>query len=445
MARPVVRPIGSLVRRGKAGTYYLRYYLGDAGRRKQVWKSLGTADAKVAEQKAAEEQTLLALKDRQRQLLNLKGHLTATAEEQVALEKTQEQAKVPPLAVAEAWPEFVASASRPPCGPVTLRDYAQRWRKFASWWADNRRNRPLMQDVGVGDAEAFARWLNQQQLSPNRYNKCVQTARLVFHVLARLCDDKPNPFGDTGRRGIRNKPLKTVNKRALSDGELELLLKTATGELRLLLLVGIRTGLRLGDAATLRWEEIDLRRHPHGTGLISRVPNKTRNRKPDQAVIIPLHESLHRVLEAVPVRKRRGFVLPKMADTYLRNRNVVTRWITQLLETCEIDTSNAGFHSLRHFFVSSAAAAGVPPAVIQAIVGHGSPLMTRVYMHLDTNTIAPAVMTQPALDAGTAPKLLPPAAPAAGRSAEQKLDLIVARVRDAKGKLADAIREIVAS
>ena len=40
-----------------------------------------------------------------------------------------------------------------------------------------------------------------------------------------------------------------------------------------------------------------------------------------------------------------------------------------------------GFHSLRHSYVSLSAAAGVPVHVVQSVVGHGSPEMTRRYLH----------------------------------------------------------------
>ena len=50
-----------------------------------------------------------------------------------------------------------------------------------------------------------------------------------------------------------------------------------------------------------------------------------------------------------------------------------------------------GFHRLRYFFVSECAKAGVPLAVVQELVGHGSPAMTRHYTKIDMETTAKAM------------------------------------------------------
>lgn len=81
--------------------------------------------------------------------------------------------------------------------------------------------------------------------------------------------------------------------------QLQRMCDAAKGEMRRLLALGIYTGLRLGDVATLRWGEVDLVR-----GIIRRVPNKTsrRNTKP---VLIPIHPSLRAMLAEIPEAKRR--------------------------------------------------------------------------------------------------------------------------------------------
>jgi len=49
-----------------------------------------------------------------------------------------------------------------------------------------------------------------------------------------------------------------------------------------------------------------------------------------------------------------------------------------------------GFHSLRHTFVTLLAGAGTSQAVIQKLVGHGSPVMTQAYV---SSTLEIAKMT----------------------------------------------------
>jgi integrase len=44
-------------------------------------------------------------------------------------------------------------------------------------------------------------------------------------------------------------------------------------------------------------------------------------------------------------------------------------------------TPVAGFHALRHSFVSACARAGIPEGVVRQWVGHGSLMVTRLYTH----------------------------------------------------------------
>lgn len=54
-----------------------------------------------------------------------------------------------------------------------------------------------------------------------------------------------------------------------------------------------------------------------------------------------------------------------------------------------------GFHSFRHSFVSFCAKAGVPMPVVQSIVGHGSPAITRHYIHIGEGAARQAINALP--------------------------------------------------
>ena len=56
---------------------------------------------------------------------------------------------------------------------------------------------------------------------------------------------------------------------------------------------------------------------------------------------------------------------------------------------------DVGFHSLRHTYVSLCANAGVPLAVVQSIVGHTSPAMTRHYFHESDDALRGAAAALP--------------------------------------------------
>ena len=71
-----------------------------------------------------------------------------------------------------------------------------------------------------------------------------------------------------------------------------------------------------------------------------------------------------------------------------------------------------GFHSLRHSFVSLCRAANVPLVVVEALVSHASPAVTRLYSHTGEAAALSAVNGLPDV-IGDGPLALPPADPLA--------------------------------
>ena len=57
----------------------------------------------------------------------------------------------------------------------------------------------------------------------------------------------------------------------------------------------------------------------------------------------------------------------------------------------------AGFHSLRHTFVSLHAQAGTPQAVLMKLAGHGNPMMKEHYTHISEATARQSAAALPAI------------------------------------------------
>jgi hypothetical protein len=83
-----------------------------------------------------------------------------------------------------------------------------------------------------------------------------------------------------------------------------------------------------------------------------------------------------------------------------------------------------GFHSLRHTFVSLCREANAPLAVVEAIVGHSNPAMTRHYTHTSEAAAGAAVAALPDITSTSDAK---PALPAADPAAilKSKLSALV--------------------
>lgn len=257
-------------------------------------------------------------------------------------------------------------------------------------------------------------------------------------TLKKKAGIESNPWANISRK--RNI---SQGRRELTSDELSVIIRTATGELHILFAIGIYTGLRLGDCCTLRWSEVDLAR-----GLIMRIPNKTA-RTSAKPVHIPIHPQLGTLLQRLRSTRPRArallperagtqaetndrhqsasaadYVLPETAENYLSNPYAVTTEIQKHFEHCGIRThkpdtgyvikENArgkklkiftgkravvevGFHSFRHSFVSLCRETNAPLSVVEAIVGHSNPAMTRHYTHVGELAATRAVAALPAL------------------------------------------------
>ena len=303
----------------------------------------------------------------------------------------------PPLEVRHGWMEYLKSANRPDSGKRTLYQYESQFSRFAQWLAKTHPGASAFLDVTRAVAEEYAAHLAAGGLSPNSYNKHLNLLQLVFRVLKEKARLVENPWKELPRRR-----LTTQSRRELTVEELRLVCGAAEGELRKLLALGIYSGLRLGDCATLRWGEVDLAR-----GIIRRVPNKTARRS-SRPVLVPIHAVLRGMLAETPLEQRGEYVLPELAALYLRRIELVTTLVQTHFKKCGIPlyrpgtgengkraVIEIGFHSLRHTFVSLCRESGAPLAVVEAIVGHSNPAMTRHYTHIGEVAAGLAVAALP--------------------------------------------------
>ena len=277
---------------------------------------------------------------------------------------------------------FEESARRPDCSADMLERYKASLDRFAAFAGAGK----PVEDVGERDAEAYSRHL-AANFSPNTHNKNVNALDLAWRTCGKAAgvSDGANPWA-----GIARKRLDTHVRRVLTKEETDRMLAEAKGELRTLVAVCLYTGLRLGDACRLKWEDVR-------DGAV-RVLTTKRGKK----VCVPLHPKL---AEAIGKRgKKSGFVMPETARTYMSGKDgpsKVSREVKGLMERCGIVTSvkangkkrarpDASAHSLRHTFVTRAIEAGVPPHVVQAVVGHSSAAMTEHYTHLSDKAVLAA-------------------------------------------------------
>jgi len=296
------------------------------------------------------------------------------------------------VSIGDAFEAYRAAPNRPDSGAVTLRSYRNSLSVFAGWM---KRKHPKVKTLaGVSDSMAadFIRWMQSEGKAAGSVVRYLNVLALIWRTLS----PPGNPW--TKDKIARPRLAKHgAGRRELSLDELRPLLESADGELRTLLCIGTFTGLRLGDAVRLSWDEVDLSR-----GMLAVVPRKT-ERTSGQLVAMPLAAPLRAVLDSMPHRS--GPLCPELRAMYERDRAAVSKIVQRHFRKTGIQTRGegpggrsktvTGYHSLRHSFASFAALAGWPEAIVREVLGHSSAAVTRKYLHLSNPAMARALPALP--------------------------------------------------
>lgn len=346
------------------------------------------------------------------------------------------------LPLSDVWLEYVKSPNRNELAPATLNAKRLVWMQFAKWMEHNYL---FVSDLGGVTSDMIGEYLVclRADLCASTYNGRVCILREIFHLLASKAGIEDDPW-----EGVRLRPDDCHSRRELTLDEVKRLLHAAktlcsavpnhpqklnkedsvndgccgqaiarpNNEWHLLILIGIYTGLRLGDCCKLDWSNINIAR-----GIIQLIPTKTKRYAHGRPITIPIHPTLGAALlgndecetgnsqsQSLKPQSLTGPVLPTICEMYTGARWKIGHEIAKIFKKANIVTSvklegrrkrtpEATFHSLRHTFVSLAANAGVPLHIVQSIVGHESTAMTRHYYHESLDALRNAVSAIPTI------------------------------------------------
>ena len=325
--------------------------------------------------------------DKVETLKTLAGRMTVAQEDLTRIRDEQ-----PALALADVWQAYLETPSRPDSGARTLQGYKVEWMAFAKWIGKKYPAVTELRQVPPAMVEEYARHLAAKGFSPSTYNQHRNLLKLVWHVLGEAGRCTGNPWDRIMPRKLQ---AHLARKQALTPAQFTALLDAVEEDpdLHDLFMVLAWTGQRLVDAVMLRWGEIDFKAQ-----VITLMPRKTARRMGKQ-IHVPIFPAL------LPVLNRRqeaqggvvrpaGHVFPKLVKEYgLLNGTVLSKRIGAAFDKAGMTTSEArdgrkrevcvyGAHSLRHHFVTAAAAAGVPAGMIKSITGHATDGMLEHYQHM---------------------------------------------------------------
>ncbi len=337
----------------------------------------------------------------------------------------------------EIWGKFLSSPTRPQdTSDARRRDQKLVIDRLVNWCSQQEQPITAMNDI---TAEALSKFLNDVygDLSGRSYCEAITILRHVFKHTYKALGLDGNPADELEGRALKTKSRKEFTAeqvqailKGFDDGfffEAEVV-RLTTGrkyervtkrleyrpeypeQFRLLILLMTFTGCRCGDACGMTWEAVNL-----ATNTITFKPHKTAESS-GVVVSLPLHPMLRDGLQAAQDWRRDGYILPDVANRYSYNRTGVYKTIQKIVSCAtglEItmksegnkggarNAAQYGAHSFRHSFVSFCASAGVPLAVVQQIVGHGSPAMTEHYFNASRDAKQAAIEALPDMGADT--------------------------------------------
>lgn len=164
------------------------------------------------------------------------------------------------------------------------------------------------------------------------------------------------------------------------------LVEGADPEWRSMIVVALRTGLRLGELLALRWRDVDLEA---GRLVVRRAAARgvVGTPKSGQAREVPLSEEARGALRAQ--QHDRGELVFCDGSGAMLTRNACRRPLWRACGRAGI--RRIGWHKLRHTFASHLVMRGASMKAVQELLGHSTIEMTMRYAHLSPDARRDAV------------------------------------------------------
>ena len=265
-----------------------------------------------------------------------------------------------------------------------------------------------LSDVNADVAQEFMTKI-KQTVKATTYNDYVVTLRLIVKTVLKSAGLDENPFDLIDKLAITDhkghssltdamirKIIETVNSanyRGLASKSSKRI-EVPAQEMRILIQLGLSTGMRLKDAVLLSYDNIDQKQDLIKISTCKGVRHNKR-------VFIPIMPALKAVLD----ENGSGYVMPTLARNYLQvGGYTAVDEIQHLFAQAGLTvndrastvkgirrTNSFGFHSFRHVFVSKCAAMGIPQAIVESIVGTNAEVLKKYYTHISTDNIREAM------------------------------------------------------
>ena len=328
-----------------------------------------------------------------------RGELTANASRKILAELVEiSSGETLELHSTENWLRDWLASKEGSTAETTLKKYRQTCAAFVDHLGP--RARASLGSVSPADIMKF----RDRLLAGGRKARTVNLAKDILNI----------PFEAARRDGvIAFNPVAAVSnlrtgrgdarstREAFSHEEIGQLVSCAIGGWRGAIICAATSGLRLGDIANLQWSSVDLE-----AGVLRVTTGKT-----GTDVVLPIHSDFAHWLSGRPRGIGKAPVFAELSGTRVDGAGGLSNQFGAIVKKAGIlrqitpgtgkgrTTSNKGFHSLRHAFVSALANGGVAPDLRMHLAGHSDSKTHRDYTHHEVATLRAAIDKLPSLKA----------------------------------------------
>lgn len=374
-----------LFSRGKKGTLYFRKHDGTRDR----WISTKTVNEKEAKKyldayEDTENSKAVILDESQKSATKVMQRISSVLTKKITKKEYQK------TSLAEAYKKW--TEAYPKFNDITQgrRDFFNSiLKKFVEWLNSEERKITDIEDVTPEMAAQYARYLWDAKYTSKTFNDHIH---LLSRVFSYIDDISQLPYRDPfNRRRVQRKTKKDApveSHQPLEPAMLKVVLDKSAEygkDYRDLFLIGAHTGMRLKDAALLRWKSIV-------GDFITITPHKTAGHS--NVARIPITSVLHGILEERKGNKSE-YVIPDLAARYTDTPGSVCAKAKDIFEKAlggdktrarkgdhrRICTSRFSFSSYRSTYMSMLAAKNVSTRDAMRALGWMSPAMIKTYEH----------------------------------------------------------------
>lgn len=288
--------------------------------------------------------------------------------------------------------EYLKSVQR---SPGTIAGYRNDLEIFFVWVLQNAKNKFFV-DVSKRDLVAFQNWMiNENKNSPSRVRRIKAAISSLSNFVENILDDEPEFRGFRSIvRKIENPALQPVREKTVwEDDELEELLdklvEKKAYDRACYLALAMYSGRRKSELCRFRVSDFDDDKLVCDGALYKSSPIKTKGRSGGK--FIPCYTLAKKFKPYLQMwldeRKRIGleseWLFPLKANP-AEHIGVATAnsWANAFTRLSGRDFYA---HSIRHYFTTSLARAGIPDGVIQSIVAWESSDMVRLYTDIEAD------------------------------------------------------------